>query len=628
MTVSPTVAEELLPRDGQSLPVPRVCPAHCDRHRAVIEAFAEVTNEAIASASLPELLRLVGRKLCAILEVTRCSAFLRRSDGRFQGVTGHAADGDIAPAIRRLVAGTSEDELTREAAARRTAVLVADAQRDPRPVRRAMRLWRVHALLAVPLVFDREVIGMLYLDDESGGRTYTDEDIEVAELFGQLAALVVRQAQVNMGLTGQVRHLTRRRDAIEHLGDLRSQLTRAALEGADIDTLVARLSELAGKPVVLFDSRLQVRAWAAPPVLRLTRPPVLPAEIRDVPSVSETVAGLDLDRPSATIPPRRSLGVSHRHLLHVLVIEGRRAGYLDIVEMGGSLRPLDAKLAEHGATVLSLQLLAEQRQVEADDQARDDFLADLLCGVRDNRQLARRAPRFGVDTNRPHVLVRFATHDQAPPVPTSERRAMLVGAAARRLECGEPAAVSLPGAVVLLIALPGAASAAATRRLHRGLDNILAELREQAGVRRAVVSGVCRQVGDFPTANREILEVDQLLGSFDGPEGVIGAEGLGVLRLVANRGEIDEAVRFAEQRLGPLRGATGLEATLRAYLRAGAQVRATAESLGVHENTVRYRLSRISRLTGTDLRSFDALLVAQLAFQVLDLTGGRKEKTQ
>ena len=622
MTASPTVAEELLAHDDQSWPLARVRPPEPDRHRAVVEAFAEITNEAATSATLRELLRLVGRKLCAVLEVTRCSAFLRRSDGRFQGVVGHAADGDITTAVRQLIAGTSEDELTGEAVARRGAVLVADAQRDERPVRRAMRRWRVHALLAVPLVFDREVIGMLYVDDETGGHTYTDGDIEVAELFGRLAALVLRQAQVSTGLTRQVRQLARQRDALEQLGDLRSRLTRAALEGADIDAVVALLSELAGKPVVLFDSGRRVRAWAAPPVLRLTRPPVLPEGIRGIPSVAETMAELDLDNPSTTIPARRALGVSRRHLLHVLVAEGRRAGYLDIVEMGGPLRPLDSELAEHGATVLSLLLLAEQRQAQADDQARDDFLADLLCGVRDSEQLARRAPRFGVDVNRAHVLVRFPTHDHAPALPPSELRALLVGAAARRLKCGEPASVSLRDAVILLVELPGVASAAAIRRLHRGLDDMLAEVREQAGVRRAVVSGVCRQITDFPTANREIRELDELLDSFGGREGVIGAESLGVLRLVASRGGIDEAVRFAEQRLGPLRGATDLEATLRAYLRAGAQVRATAESLGVHENTVRYRLSRITRLTGSDLRSFDALLIAQLAFQVLDLTGG------
>lgn len=598
------------------------------RHRTVINAFAEVTTEAITSAGLQELLQVVNRRLCGVLGVARCTAFLRRSDERFQGVAGCSSDGDITAAIERLVAGTSEDELTREAVARRRPVLAADAQHDPRPVRRAMRLWRVRAILAVPLVFDGEVIGMLYVDDESGGHAYTDEDVDLAALFGRLAALFVRQAQLNTVMARQARQLARQRDVLEHLGDLHARLTRAVLEGADIDAIVTLLSELSGKPVVLFDPALRVRSWAAPAVLRLTGPPELPARVRDLPTVRDTIACLDVDRPSATIPPQLALGLSRGHLLCVLLVEGRRAGYLDIVEMGGLLGPVDAKLVEHGATVLSLQVLSEQRQADAQGQARDDFLADLLRGSRDAAELERRAPQFGVDTARPHVLVRFATPDHAPAMPAAQRRALVVAAVAPLLEQGEPLALSLPGAVILLVPLPGQPTPAVLRRAHRGVVEVLERIREPTGVRRAIVSGVCRTVADLPAANRELRQIDELVESFGGRTGVVSVDGLGALRLVVNSDRVQEAVRFATQWLAPLHtgdaaSGTDLTRTLRAYLQAGAQVRATAETLGVHENTVRYRLARIESITGMDVRSFDALLAAQLAFQVLDLAEGR-----
>jgi sugar diacid utilization regulator/GAF domain-containing protein len=596
------------------------------RHRAVIDAFAQVTTEAITSASLQDLLDLIGRKLCAVLGATRCSAFLRRSDGRFQGIAGHAAAGDITPAITKLVAGTSEDALTREAVARRAPVLAADAQRDPRPVRRAMRMWRVRAILAVPLVFDGEVIGMLYVDDEDGEHVWTDADVELAALFGRLAALFVRQAQLNTRLASQARQLARQKSVLEHMGDLHARLTRAVLEGADIPAVVALIGELAGKPVILFDAALEVRAWAAPAALGLDRPPGLPDHVRSLPAVRAAIDGLDVDRPSATIPPQLAAGLSRRHLLCVLVVEGRRCGYIDIVEMGGLLGPLDAKLAEHGATVLSLQVLSEQRQFEAEGQARDDFLADLLRGGRGARRLERRAQQFGVDVTRPHVLVRFAMPDHAPQLPASARRAAVVRAAAQVFGRDEPPAVSVPGAVILLLRLPGDAGAAALHRLHDGVVAVVEAARVPAGVRRAVVSGVCRGVADFPPAHREIRELDELAVAFGRADGMLCADELGALRLVVSSDRVADAVRFADQVLGPLRradaaGGGDLVATLRAYLHSGAQVRATAQALDVHENTVRYRLGRIAETSGTDPRRFDALLSAQLAFQVLDLVG-------
>jgi DNA-binding PucR family transcriptional regulator len=49
-------------------------------------------------------------------------------------------------------------------------------------------------------------------------------------------------------------------------------------------------------------------------------------------------------------------------------------------------------------------------------------------------------------------------------------------------------------------------------------------------------------------------------------------------------------------------------------------VRAAARALGVHENTVRYRLGRVAEVTGLDVRNFDALLTARLALGILDLS--------
>ena len=48
-------------------------------------------------------------------------------------------------------------------------------------------------------------------------------------------------------------------------------------------------------------------------------------------------------------------------------------------------------------------------------------------------------------------------------------------------------------------------------------------------------------------------------------------------------------------------------------------MQSAAGDLGVHENTVRYRLGRIRQITGRDPTTLDSLLMARMAFQVLDL---------
>jgi PucR C-terminal helix-turn-helix domain/GGDEF-like domain len=81
----------------------------------------------------------------------------------------------------------------------------------------------------------------------------------------------------------------------------------------------------------------------------------------------------------------------------------------------------------------------------------------------------------------------------------------------------------------------------------------------------------------------------------------------------------DAATRLLRSRLGPLLERASLLATLRAYLSVGLSVRRTAETLGVHENTVSYRLERIRELTGRDLRDMLALADVTLALRTLDM---------
>jgi DNA-binding PucR family transcriptional regulator len=62
--------------------------------------------------------------------------------------------------------------------------------------------------------------------------------------------------------------------------------------------------------------------------------------------------------------------------------------------------------------------------------------------------------------------------------------------------------------------------------------------------------------------------------------------------------------------------------TLQVFFDAARSVRQTATRLGVHENTIRYRLARIAELTGLDLATnADHQLAGQLATLVLRLEG-------
>jgi DNA-binding PucR family transcriptional regulator len=105
---------------------------------------------------------------------------------------------------------------------------------------------------------------------------------------------------------------------------------------------------------------------------------------------------------------------------------------------------------------------------------------------------------------------------------------------------------------------------------------------------------------------------------------------LGVYRLLATLDDVVDIQRFVEQWLGWLieydanHGAE-LVRTIEAYVESGRSVGATSSSLDVHRNTVKYRLRRITELSGLDLTDPDTAFNVQFAgraLRILDVLGG------
>lgn len=517
-------------------------------------------------------------------------------------------------------AGIPGDAFSREVIHSAAPVLITDVPNDPRPHRRTMQHWGVRAMLGVPLVFDAAVIGLIFVDNVARNHEYTDDDISLAELFGRLAALFIQQAVLNVRLATKADEVDHQKRTLEYLADMHARLTGAVLAGADIRAVVGLISELARKPVALLDEDHTVLTWAAPPSLRMPHPPVLGERARAFTSLRTAIAALSAAQPSKIVEPSTGTGLRRRHLVCRLIVEGRPSGYLTVVETGRPLCDLDTKLAERGATVLALQVLSERRQIEAEGQARDDFLSDLLHNHRDTAQLARRGVPFGVDLNEPHALVRLAIEGGQH---ASAARARVVADLAARLGTDELPATSLPGALVLLVRLGDPSGVFSPDELRDHLEALAQALTPQVRLRGAVVSAVCRQPEDFPRAHRELREIEELSRSFGWSRGVLTVDELGLFRVVVSSGRVKEAVRFADEFVAPVREHDGkdgsLLATWRAFLAAEGRVQSTAGDLGVHENTVRYRLGRIRQITGRDPTTLDSLLMARTAFQVLDL---------
>jgi hypothetical protein len=232
----------------------------------------------------------------------------------------------------------------------------------------------------------------------------------------------------------------------------------------------------------------------------------------------------------------------------------------------------------------------------------------LLEGTAAGPGAAARARALGVDLDDPlrAVVVR--------PAPDTTGT---TGVSAELAELGVKLVAVRPGEIALLAGdgdpveavvagLEAAGRFVGVGRAHTGA----------AGAARSYVEA--RQAADFAAALRRP---------------VLRHEDLGLLSLLADGGDPGPMAELVTEWLGPLlakdRGRRPkLLPTLAAYLDAGAAQQATADALGIHVSTLKYRLGRIAAVTGRDLAQPDVRFQLQVALtahrtlSVLQTQGG------
>ena len=271
---------------------------------------------------------------------------------------------------------------------------------------------------------------------------------------------------------------------------------------------------------------------------------------------------------------------------------------------------------------------ADELRLQAIAGERTNLLRELLTGRSDpdSATAALAATEWDVDAARDLALITVrasAAGVDAAALANATRR--LHDAAARRLrDVATPVACG-SDLVLLVEADDDVAAPDIRQRVLALLEEAVAScVRLQPGVEPLIVLGdVCRGADTYALAYASACDVAAVASKL-GKRGAVDIRELGVFRLLLKAAPREELLDYADGVLEPLRsydrdGGKSLEATLRLYLRQGANQRQTAAAGYLHPNTVAYRLRRVAQVLGRDLGVPETLLELQLAFKIDDL---------
>lgn len=336
------------------------------------------------------------------------------------------------------------------------------------------------------------------------------------------------------------------------------------------------------------------------------------------------------------LPANEAMDFSGRVALRVAVGDEILA-VIWVMETARRLGPREFAAIEQAANVAAAILLQQRQAVRQQAELRAELLEDMVRGrIRAPESVRALALNVGWDVDRPQqALVIAIDHVEAFRLRHADPNGYrLQGARARLAEivtleitAVDPSAVIGQRSTGMVVLYKVASSSAAQKATALRLSSRIVQRVAQMIAEMTITIGVGRVVPAFDQMAESFRQAElaaQLGASLWGGNRAVHYDDLGVHRLLFAMREHDEMLTPALQRLveHDRQHHTEYVRTLSAYFSCMGRLRAAAERLGIHRNTLEYRMERIQKLADADLDDPDNRLALELGIRLLEMQRG------
>ncbi|WP_163528179.1 EAL domain-containing protein [Halobacillus ihumii] len=129
-------------------------------------------------------------------EIVSCDSvgiYLPQEDGTYRGFVGKP-ELINGMSLDMHIIDLEMDHLAKEVIKTREAIYIPDTSRDSRPDPRAVHAFKIKSLLVLPMSYEQELYGLVFLFDYGTPMNLTNSEIESIEAYVNMAAVAVRNA--------------------------------------------------------------------------------------------------------------------------------------------------------------------------------------------------------------------------------------------------------------------------------------------------------------------------------------------------------------------------------------------------------------------------------------------------
>lgn len=453
----------------------------------------------------------------------------------------------------------------------------------------AFREEGITAMVGVPLIWDGEVIGLLFVADRYH-RVHTAQGTSILCTLATHAAVALRNARDFAQAGSALAKADAARSELEHhlrrihaAADAHEQMTSLLARGASLATLCQAVAQLLGGSLLVLDEAAQVigggtaEGYDGAGAQRYAPHGEHSADVARALRESRQMG--------RSVPAYESAGECCRVMP---VIGGEDVLGSIALFHRGELEEVAVRTFERSSSVIGIVLLSQERAQASKSRGMASLLRSLVAPRQDEPAvMADRAARLGFDLAPPMAMLLLELDRPS------------AGYAARRFRAFAPQENALVDDIDgVLVMLCGASRAPELRQ------TVAAWARgEMAADFRGVLSRPVSALAEIPAVYATLRRALAVLGRMGVQGHVIGQNELALYSTLFETHDRTSLAAFLEATLGAMtshdrKRNSGLAETLLCYFENNQNARTTAQSLGIHVNTVRQRLATIEDLIG------------------------------
>ena len=451
------------------------------------------------------------------------------------------------------------------------------------------RVEGIAALVGVPLIWDGEVIGLLFVADRYH-RMHTAQSISILSTLATHGAVALKNARDFEHATAALEkaeqaraELERHVRSIQAAAEAHEQMTSLLAKGASLSTLCQTVAQLLGGSVLVLDEAGQVVSKGTASGYVGTG--VQTCASHDAHSADLARALSSSRQVGRSVVAYQAEGESCRVMA---VIGGDDVLGSTALFHRGELDEISVRTFERSSSVIAIVLLSQERMEAARNRGASTLLRSLVSPRQDEPAvMANQAERHGLDLSRPLSLMLV------------EMDGPSAAHAARRFRALVPLANTLVDAIDgVLVILCGATAAADVRHAVSSWARL-----ESGTVHRGVLSRPVSGPAEIPALYATLKRALGVLRRIGVHGQVIGQNELALYSTLFETHDQASLAAFLDATIGALvthdrKRSSELTSTLLSYFDSNQNAKVTAQRLQIHVNTVRQRLATIEDLLG------------------------------